>query len=144
MKTQRDLAAWVSRKGDFRLPLPSPQVKGFLITDGASVSVDCDEGGILVASGRGFFSLDYVVNFRGELVVDADKPNCRTSVHLVGWGPAEQVAGFLGTESFVQLDAKSRNTVPPEIQAMFDLMQRNSLRREAVLRAELEKARGAQ
>lgn len=143
MKIQRDLQAWVSRKGTFRLLLPSPQVKGFVVTDGASISVEVDGEQYLVASGRGSFTLDLVVSRPGELVVEADKASGSSSVHLLGWGPTDQPAGFLDTPSFVQLDAKSRNAIPADVQAMFDLMQRNALLRENALRSQLEKFRSS-
>lgn len=140
MKLQRDLAAWICRNGNFQLPLPSPQVKGFIITDGASVSIETDGYAALICSGRGRFDLDFVLNQPGQLVVQADNPKDRTSVHLVGWGPADQPIGFLGTESYVQLDAKSRNAIPPEVQRMFDLMNQNAARRENALIEQLQRA----
>lgn len=140
MKHVRDVRAWVNRCGDFTVDVKGGQLKAVVKSDGVSVRVvRQDEHEVVLASGRGEMNIDVYLDGPSKVVFVADHADVMTSVHVVGWGPVEIPAGWLQSESFTQLDLKKPSDVPAAVQEMMERMQKNSLRREAALRAEIEK-----
>lgn len=138
MRNLKDIGAWIGRSGSFSVAVPARQVRGIIVTDGASLRAVVDGSTIVLASGRGKFDLDFVFPMEGELQVVADHADVETAVHLSGWGPREPVLGWTEGESFTQLELKEPSDVPSPIRAMMERMQANAIKREMQLRAEIE------
>lgn len=144
MKRIKDLDAWEGFAGARAFPVPAGQLLATVVTMGASVFYESASGGrILLASGRGFMQIDVQLPEDGEVGVIGDKVDSETALYINGWGPVARDAGWSDAESFTQLDLKSRDDVSAEVRAMLEKQERNALRREAMLRGEIEKLRGA-
>lgn len=140
MKHVRDVRAWVTRCGSFEVEVKGGQLKAVVKSDGVSVRVSRGyEAEMVLASGRGEMNIDVYLDGPSTVSFLADHADAVTSVHVVGWGPVQNAPGWLESESFTQLDLKKPSDVPAAVQEMVDRMQKNALRREAALRAEIEK-----
>jgi len=127
------LRDWHTIEGDWEYTFQafegmSRRVEMHVISQGVSVFINEK----LVAHGEGYQIVDVGVDAPQITVRFAQKPKGCTSVRLEGVGPRE--AGFYGGPSFTDTEPKPIGSVSPEVQAMFDTMQRNML----ALRAQLD------
>lgn len=130
---QFDGGATVTREGSFTVAV-NGRCRGVVFTDGASVRL----GGRVIASGRGVLRFDATAVEDDFLAIVADRKDGLTTLTLDAFAFDRVEPGWTEGESFVQLDAKDRNAVSPEVQAMLERMQRNMLYREERLRAEFQ------
>lgn len=143
MRISKNVMGWLYQRGSFDLELDSRHVRGQVVTEGASVFVVAPEAEyeqtvFLIGSGRGHLNLDVWVPEGAVLRVAADKPTFQSGIYLSQLVRV-QPPGWCDGESYVQLDVKARDAVPADIQALIDRQNINALRREAALRAEIEK-----
>lgn len=142
MKRPKHLGAWSSVTGDARVDVGAGQVKGVVVTDGASLRFVCGAVEWVLASGRGQFEFDFYSPEAGHLALVADHADAKSSVLLSAWGPVPQPEGWTEGESFVQLEPKSADDVPQAVRDMMARMEANQRRREATLLAEIQRMRG--
>lgn len=142
MKTPKHLGAWSAIVGSATIPVGSGQIKGVIVTDGASLRFRSGEVEWVIASGRGNLAFDFYSPGEGELRLVADGPEVRSSAMLSSWGPVPQPEGWLESESFVQLEPKAADDVPQAVRDMMARMEANQRRREATLLAEIQRMRG--
>lgn len=138
-------AEWIGIVGDHTLDcsvVGTQRLEVDIVTEGCSlIYFDGDnEEGLLLSSSFGAVSVVVVVSGDFKLLVRGDRENARTAVRLPAWLSHE--AGWSDGPSLTQLDLKKPDDIPPAIRHMMDTMQSNALRREAALRAEIERLRG--
>lgn len=131
------LGDWATFEGARALPVagdgPRPlRFEG--VTEAASIYVHDDRGICLVFSGHGDFEVD--IGIVGEGVVQVEGEGT-TSIRIEGVKP--RATGWRDGPSIADLEPKTFGTISPEVQAMFEQMQRNMLAREARLIEQLRK-----
>lgn len=142
MKRPKHLGGWSAITGDARIPVGTGQIKGCVVTDGASLRFVCGAVEWVIASGRGQLDFDFYSPEAGELVLVADHVDAKSSAQLTSWGPVPQPEGWIGGESFVQLEPKARDEVPEAVKEMMARMEANAARRERALMAEIQRIKG--
>lgn len=108
-----------------------------LVTEGCSVFIQEDGGEpLLVFHGSGQHSIEIGVRGGFALLLHS-KP----AAHHALFVPSERVetAGWVGAESYAQLETKAPDTMSPQVRQMVERMQHNALIREARLREEFER-----
>jgi len=134
---------WLSQQGSYVVSLAAGRTRGVFVAEDCNLLAETQNGTVLLFSGSGRFEIDFSSDLPVELRVVASGAEVWSSLQLAGWhADAHGTAGWSHAPSLAQLDPKPRDYMSPEVKAMFDLMQRNMLQREAALRADLERRLG--